>query len=211
VLLYTHGHYLGALFDDPARVRAGAGDPRGKPVVFLARHPCDVAVSQYFHWAKRTKRYTRDLQGVPAGVSMFDFVREGPLGLPEVVDYLNAWERRLAARESALVVSYEALRERPREELGRVTAFLGLAFEPAEIAEAVAFGDFESLKEKERTSYFKSSRLTPRDPGDPDSFKVRRAKVGGYRDYFDPAQVARLDAYVRERLAPSYGYGGSGG
>jgi alcohol sulfotransferase len=140
---------------------------------------------------------------------MFDFVAQGPRGLPEVVAYLNAWERRLAGR-SALVVSYEDLRARPHAELARVTGYLGLAFEPAEIAEAVAFGDFESLKEKERTNFFRSSRLAPRDPDDPDSFKVRRAKVGGYRDYFDAEQVARLEAYVREHLAPSYGYGAGG-
>jgi len=199
VLLYTHGHYLGGLFDDPAPTR-------GKPVVFLARHPCDVAVSQYFHSAKRTKRYKRDLEGVRADVSMFEFVMEGARGLPEIVDYLNAWERRLAGRENALVVSYEGLRERPHEVLGRVTAFLGLRFDPTEIAEAVAFGDFESLREKERTNFFRNARLAPRDPGDPDSFKVRRAKVGGYRDYFEPEQVQRLEAYVRERLATSYGY-----
>ena len=35
--------------------------------------------------------------------------------------------------------------------------------------------------------------------------------VGGYRDYFDDDQVASLDAYVRERLSPVFGYGDDGG
>ena len=37
------------------------------------------------------------------------------------------------------------------------------------------------------------------DKSNPDSFKVRRAKVGGYRDYFDDAQVAEIDALVGRR------------
>ena len=34
----------------------------------------------------------------------------------------------------------------------------------------------------------------------------RRGKVGGYRDYFSPEQVAELEALMRERLSPSLGY-----
>jgi hypothetical protein len=31
--------------------------------------------------------------------------------------------------------------------------------------------------------------------------------VGGYRDYFDDEEVARIDAYVRAKLSPVFGYG----
>jgi len=33
-------------------------------------------------------------------------------------------------------------------------------------------------------------RKKARDKSDPDSYKVRKAKVGGYRDYFDADQIA---------------------
>ena len=35
---------------------------------------------------------------------------------------------------------------------------------------------------------------------------MRRAKVGGYRDYFSPEQVAELEALMAERLSPAFGY-----
>ncbi len=73
------------------------------------------------------------------------------------------------------------------------------------------FASFENLKEKERTDYFKNSRLSPRDPADPDSFKVRRGKVGGYRDYFDAPERDRMEDFVRSRLSPCFGYGESPG
>lgn len=49
--------------------------------------------------------------------------------------------------------------------------------------------------------------MTPRDPSNPHSYKVRRAKVGGYRDYFDAEQVAQIDALVSATLSPVFGYG----
>ena len=36
---------------------------------------------------------------------------------------------------------------------------------------------------------------------------MRRAKVGGFRDYFTAAQVAELEDLVRTRLSPTFGYG----
>ena len=53
---------------------------------------------------------------------------------------------------------------------------------------------------------FQGGALQPCDARDPDSFKVRRGKVGGYVDYLGAADVAFLDREV-ERLDPRYGYG----
>jgi alcohol sulfotransferase len=36
---------------------------------------------------------------------------------------------------------------------------------------------------------------------------VRRAKVGGYQDYFDDQQLAEIDHIVESTLASIYGYG----
>ena len=42
---------------------------------------------------------------------------------------------------------------------------------------------------------------------DPQSYKVRRGKVGGYRGDFTPEQVTALDAIVAAELDPVFGYG----
>jgi alcohol sulfotransferase len=49
--------------------------------------------------------------------------------------------------------------------------------------------------------------MAPGDKSDPDSYKVRRAKVGGYRDYFDDGQAEQIEAYIRDHLEPRFGYG----
>lgn len=197
-ILFTHGHYLGPLFD-AGRVRA---EPERRRIVLLVRDPCDVAVSQYFHFARRTKPYKRRLQGLAENgeVDMFAFVMESPLGLPGILEHRTAWTRRLAGRPDARIVHYEDLRADPLRELEALCAFLRLDATPAEIARAVEFASFESLQEKERSAFFEGGRLAPTDPDDPDSYKVRRAVVGGYRDYFSPDQVVRMQERVRRSL-----------
>ena len=54
--------------------------------------------------------------------------------------------------------------------------------------------------------FFRQGGLKRRDAGDPESFKVRRGKVGGYRDYFSPQQVEELETLVNDNLSPVFGY-----
>ena len=50
------------------------------------------------------------------------------------------------------------------------------------------------------------TRVKPGDKDNPQSFKVRKAKVGGFRDYFTEEQCAQLEQMVA-RLDPMFGYG----
>jgi alcohol sulfotransferase len=56
------------------------------------------------------------------------------------------------------------------------------------------------------TSRLRGGRFAPRDKDNPDSFKVRRGKVGGYRDYFSEAQAAEIEALIDADLSPVFGY-----
>jgi hypothetical protein len=83
---------------------------------------------------------------------------------------------------------------------------MGESFSDQEIQEAVAFGSFDHLKNLEQQGFFRQGGLSLRNPNDPESFKVRRAKVGGFKDYFTQEQVAELEELVRTRLSPTFGY-----
>lgn len=198
IVAMTHGHYL----DHLARHPRHGQRLKSMPAVFLLRDPRDVAVSEFFQSTRRASAHKRELYQVEQGGSMFEFVMQSPLGLAAICDYLNHWHQELDGWGRVYRLYYETLRAEPQAEMGRLLAFLGQDFTSEEIAEAVEFASFEALKRKERDNYFRNSRLKARDVEDPDSYKVRRGKVGGYRDYFSEEEVARIDRFVDERLLP---------
>jgi hypothetical protein len=201
-IYFSHGHYLREPFATPTWQR-DFGDKR---LVFLARHPCDVAVSEYFQSTKRAGQHKVELLGIDDALSMFDFVMTSQVGLPSIIAYLNSWVPNLERLENVRMLRYEDMRARPVEVLGGLVDFLQAPFSKDEIQEAVDFSDFDNLKKLEGENFFNNSRLRPADPDDPDSFKVRRGKVGGYADYFDDEQIAAMEGLVRSRLSPFFNY-----
>jgi hypothetical protein len=186
---------------------------RHKPIVLLARNPCDIAVSWFFQFTKRQSAHKQELINAfidhpidRRTIGMWQFVRHSDIGLPFLIDYLNGWQRNLAGLERGLMVRYEDLRARPSPTLRQITELMGETFSDAEIDEAVAFGSFDNLRALESKGFFRQGGLALRNPNDPETFKVRRAKVGGYRDYFTPEQAAELEALMAERLSPAFGY-----
>jgi len=126
--------------------------------------------------------------------------------LSELLDIAFGTGRRITAISA---LRYEDLRLDPEAELRRIIRFLDGSEDLASIRHAVAFASVENMRamEERRTFWLAGTRMAPRDRANPDSFKVRRAKVGGYRDYFDDEQVVRIDELVRAKLSPIYGYG----
>ena len=106
-----------------------------------------------------------------------------------------------------LLVRYEDMRADPERELRRIVDFAGHSFDDAEISDAAAFASFENLKKIEMDNTFNTTRLRRGSATDPDSSKVRRGKVGGYRDYFAKPVVDELERIVTNELNPIYGYG----
>ncbi len=187
---------------------------RKRAFVLLVRDPRDVTVSLYFQYAHRARPEKLQEFGIPetiGSMAMFDFVCDDRLGLPEVIRYLNQWIRYIDPLPNHLLIRYEDISARPVDELTRLMEFLGGGFTQAQIAAAVDFAAYESLKKLEEDGFFRSDILQPAKAGDPDSFKVRRGKVGGYRDYFTAEQVAAIDRIVSNELDPRLGYGGNSG
>lgn len=216
--LVSNGHYTyeGVLEQAFAAPDRGL-DPRGKKLIFLARHPCDIVVSWHIQFRRRTTAYKRELirnwlgQPLAADAPLWEFAMHPQMGVPGLVDYLNTWARNLEQAEASLLVRYEDLRVTPLETLGRVASFLGLPCDDSSVEEAVRFGSFDNLRALEESNYFENDGLRLRDAKDPDLFKVRQGKVGAYRERFTPEQVEQLEKLVSVRLSPIFGYGLPGG
>jgi hypothetical protein len=186
-----------------------------KKVVLLVRNPKDIAVSQYFQWQHRMRPRKKKLNLYPphgADVSAYDFVMDPNCGLPAIIAYLNLWAREADKIERLLIVRYEDMRSAPADTLRRVIEFMqgdpeGCADADA-IAGAVEYSSVENMRKLEERNVFwlAGGRMKPGKKGDPNSYKVRRAKVGGYKDYFDETETAEIDRLVQSGLSSAFGY-----
>jgi hypothetical protein len=203
-IMFTHDNYV----KDYTGHRHSKADFYDKKVVFLARDPRDVAVSQYFQWKYRMKPNKREINAYPvADLAPFDFVMSDA-GLPKVIAFMNLWAKEAPEIKEFMIVRYEDLRARPEATLKTLLEFLGTPASEAQITDAVEFASYDNMKrmERQRVFWLSGGRLMPKDRSNPNSYKVRRGKVAGYRDDFDAAQLAQIDRVVETTLDPLYGY-----
>lgn len=192
-----------------------ADDPilAGKKTVLLARHPADVVVSWHRQYQNRTKAFKRELIEADINTTVdwqsldrWTFIQRPELGLPAIIRYYNFWAQTLAERPDAMILRYEDLRSDTAGTLRRLVDFLGECFTDDEIEAAVAFGSVENMSRLEREGFFQNESLRLRKGGATDALKVRKAKVGGFKDDLTPEQVAWIEEQVQTLTHPSLGY-----
>jgi hypothetical protein len=169
-----------------------------RKLILLARHPADTAVSRYYH----LKHRSRDRARLRLGQQSLDAFVCGQGGFPAIVHYLN----HFAAIPGVVILRYEDFVADAQGSLGELAAAIGLEVERDDIEDAVEFGKFANLKNREREGYFASARLRRMRSEDDNSGKVRQGRPGGYRAELSPERVAWIDDYVRQKLDPRLGY-----
>ncbi len=207
-IFFTHDNYI----KDYTGEHDSKASFYGKKVVLLVRNPKDIAVSQFFQWQHRMRPAKKKLNQYPphgANVSAFDFVMDPNCGLPDIIAYLNLWAREAKNVESLLIVRYEDMRSDPNKTLRRVMEFVNDDSADASAVDgAVEYSSVENMRKLEEKNVFwlAGGRMKPGKKGDPNTYKVRRAKVDGYKDYFNDAERAEIDELVSHDLSATYGY-----
>lgn len=206
-IFFTHDNYLKDFTGHATDKR----DYYDRRVVLLVRHPGDVAVSQYHQWRYRMRPHKKAINDYPEhgqDVSIFDFVAAHEAGLPKVIGFMNDWAREMDRLKHLLIVRYEDMRRDPAREVERITEFMGTPGSRAQIDEAVRYASFDNMKQLEQKRHFwlSGGRMQAGDRSNPASFKVRRGKVGGWRDYFTEDEATRIDAIIDETMLPGFGY-----
>jgi hypothetical protein len=205
--------------DQPHRKRPDELSPSreklaGKKVILMVRDPRDVIVSYYHHksrreplrdfwWFQKKRKETHSrFEGTLA-----DFLAQDIGGFDTLLRYYAIWEKARHTPGSFMLLRYEDMQTDPAGELRRVLDFSGLSqITDAEVKEAVEYASFHNMRKIEAGEEVKSFKLKAGDVNDPNSYKVRRGKVGGYRDELTPAQIERLEAKMAAMLPAFYGY-----
>src|SRR5438477_7736891 len=175
---------------------------RRAKIVLLVRDPRDCFVSLYVQMTRR------DL-GAPAQFkrkTVSELLRDKKFGIRAIVRTMNAWLNEFSGRDDFTIIRYESLREAPAGNFRTLLALLGETTPDMSIfQEALDFSRFDNMQKLEAAGAFDSKILRPGDVRDPESFKVRRGKIGGYREYLS-TEDQKYAAEALSKLDFGFGY-----
>jgi hypothetical protein len=123
-----------------------------------------------------------------------------------IIKTMNDWFAEFGRRKNFTLLHYESLRASPEQNFRALLATLGeTSPDPEAFKHALEFSDFANMQRLETAGVFDSKILRSRDVRNPESFKVRRGKVGGYLDYLSPEDQA-FAADALKHLDARFGY-----
>jgi len=171
-------------------------------IILLARDPRDCFVSLYLQLTKRDPNAPIKL----GQKTVSEMLRDRRFGMHAIINAMNDWINEFSGRDNFSLIRYEAMRASPAEHFRDLLAVLGESSAEANIFQgALEFSRFENMQKLEAAGAFDSNILHPGDVRDPESFKVRRGKVGGYREYLS-IQDQEYAANELAKLDPRFGY-----
>jgi hypothetical protein len=203
---FTHDRYVNRYSGN----RDSKRDYYDRKVILLVRDPRDVVASNYFQWINSVNPYKKkllDIPDKPEEVPIFEYAMTRQFGIPRTVEFLQAWAPELDKTRAHLLIRYEDMRADAARTLGAMLVFMGIEATEAEIRQVVDETSFENMKKMEQNQTFDSGsrRLMIKDSDNPESFKVRRGKVGGYTDYFSEQEIEEIDRLIAQ-IPSLYGY-----
>ena len=171
-------------------------------IILLARDPRDAFVSLFVQLTRRTKETPGELKRKTIG----DLLRDPAFGIVSMIDVMNLWLREFSPLPGFSLFRYETLRQAPAENFRTLLTALGeTSPQPDAYQHALAFSEFGNMKNLEAAGAFESKILRAGDAHDPESFKVRRGKIGGYQEYLSEEEQSYARTAMRT-LDARFGY-----
>jgi hypothetical protein len=159
-------------------------------IILLARDPRDAFVSHYIEMIRRTSETADELKSRAVG----DVLRDPIFGIALMIQTMNEWLKEFARRPNCILVRYEDLHLSPNEQFRRVLAAVGETDpQKRHFENALEFSRFGNMRKMEASLEYDRQLLQPSDVNDPESYKVRRGKIGGYVDYLEPSDIEYAD------------------
>ena len=199
-------HDDGPMLKTPEEILENKRFYKNKKVVFLVRDPRDIVISWYFQVVNRgsIKNFKR---GIKCD-SPSDFIHNERGGLKSIIKFYNIWWEKKEIPRSFYVLKYEALRTDTFSEVKKLFEFWGIidVMSDESINYAIEKNSFDKLKKKEEKGTIKHDAFRTINVDNSEAYKVRKGKVGGYKDYLSAGDIEQMDKLIRETLHESYKY-----
>ncbi|KAG8366980.1 hypothetical protein BUALT_Bualt16G0024800 [Buddleja alternifolia] len=181
----------------PYQIFGGVLNSSDCKVVYVTRNPKDTLISLW-HFLRKSKNFEQDPWELGAAVDQFC---KGIVPFGSYYDHVLAYrEESLKRPQKVHFVTYEELKENPKNCVEKMGEFLGCPFEgenrEEEIEEIVKICSFEKLSNQEVN---KSSELPKVFPLPYNSF-YRKGQVGDHMNYLEDEMIEKIDNITREKF-----------
>jgi hypothetical protein len=162
-------------------------DHRYPRVVYLVRHPADIAVSYYY--------YLRKVRRIPDELSIDEYAEGFVAGKwgwwGSWREHVGSWIGALGDSDRFLLVRYEDVAADPHAELTRIASFAGVEADADAVARSVELSSFARMQELETAAAetWVSTRNTR-----PDVRFIRAGRPGEGASTLTADSLARIDS-----------------
>jgi hypothetical protein len=177
---------------------------KDKKVILLIRNPKDTLVSLYMHNVFRSGVY-------PPGHSLDEMVHDEIYGIRKYIEYYRQLYHRIFSWDSHCLIKYEDLHSPNKcfRIIKEVMQYLEVINVPDDyIRNSITYAAFENMQKLEKNQTLKLKSLGPPETGSQiqNAMKVRKGKVGDYKNNMHPNTIAYINSEVDIALPKLYGY-----
>tara|TARA_R100000808_G_scaffold367_1_gene2055 strand:- start:20396 stop:21181 length:786 start_codon:yes stop_codon:yes gene_type:complete len=119
-------------------------DYKNLNIVFLHRHPADVAISHYKELTTSGLSGLNDYDG-----TISDFIRSKVYGINKIIEYNNKWAEKGGNFNRFLIMSYYMLHNDPATCLSAIAQIIEIPATKEYIESSIEYGSFENMKKIE--------------------------------------------------------------
>ena len=192
-----------------------------KKKIILIRDIRDVLVSYYFELTKREGFGAIDpneKEKLAKKWQKSDQTLSALIHIGTIDTFMKFYKTCYKTKGEKLLMRYEALHQDTYTEILRMTRFLNRDAQESNIREAIEKASFQNMRKMEASGSGIPGiqhmgtwlpNLTPKDPGDTDTYKTRSGKVGGYEEHLSETDIEFVNKQIRKKyrqLLSVYGY-----
>jgi len=168
-----------------------------KKIIFLARDPRDVVVSFWY----MLKYVSQTYQG-----SLSEFIRDELFGIHKIIDFFNLWITNSKHCREFHLMTYEALSSNAYLAFNELFDFMGVNINDEIFKMAIQETQFDKMKVMEKEKKFDEPWMRSGTGNTDASMKVRKGKVGGFRDDLSETDVQFVNEAIKNNLSPLLPY-----
>jgi len=168
-----------------------------RKIIFLARDPRDVVVSYWYMLKFVSKTYQGNLS---------EFIRDELFGIHKIIAFFNLWISHSQNCRDFHLITYEALSSNAYLAFNSLFEFMGVDIHDETLRFAIQETQFDKMKIMEKEKKFDEPWMRSGTGHRDDAMKVRKGKVGGYRDDLTRADARYVNEAIRNHCSPLLPY-----